>query len=136
MRHLLDTNIVSEPTRARPSARVVEWLFGQDPAALFISTVTLGEIWQGIHNLADGHPRRREFLAWADELSRTYRVLNFDQRAAKTWGEMTAQVGRLLPVRDSLLAATALSRGLVLATRNASDFVDTGVKLFNPWTRA
>jgi hypothetical protein len=69
VRYLLDTNVVSEPTRPRPNPVVSDWLFGQDLAALFISTVTLAEIWQGVHNLAAGHPRRREFLAWAAEVA-------------------------------------------------------------------
>jgi predicted nucleic acid-binding protein len=125
---------MSEPTRRRPDAKVTEWLFARDSADLFISTVTPAEIWQGVHNLTVGHSRRREFLAWAAELSRLYRVLQFDERAARTWGELTAGVKRPLAVRDSFLAATALSRGLVLVSRNEADFAGTGVKLFNPWT--
>jgi len=133
---LLDTNVVSEPTRRRPNPHATEWLFAQDPAGLFISTVTLAEIWQGVHNLAAGHARRREFFNWAGELARRYRVLTFDERAARAWGELTARIKRPLAVRDSFLAATALSRGLVSVTRNESDFAGTGVKLLNPWMSA
>jgi len=59
------------------------------------------------------------------------RVLPIDAATARLWGEFSAQ--RSLPVIDTLIAATAISRGLTLVTRNTRDVESTGVPLINPW---
>ena len=61
------------------------------------------------------------------------RVLPVDVRVADCWGCLLAQAGRLLPAIDSLLAATALTHGLTLVTRNVRDFKYPGLNLINPW---
>jgi len=133
VKYLLDTNVITEPQRPQPDQRVLEWLFSQDQATLFVSSLVLAEIWQGVLALPQG-ARRVRLEAFARELSGQYRVLNFDERAARAWCELVTGPGHDLPLFDSLLAAAALSRGLVLATRNDADFRKSGVKLFNPWT--
>ena len=132
MKYLLDANVISEPQRPRPEPRVLEWLFAQDQADLFVSVLVLAEIWQGILALPQ-NPRRSRLEAFARELRGQYRVLSFDERAAEAWGELVNGSGHDLPLLDSLLAAVALSRGLVLVTRNEADFRRAGVKLLNPW---
>ena len=65
------------------------------------------------------------------------RVLPFNKRVALEWGEMQAtqrRAGRLLPVEDSLIAATARRYGLAVATRNVDDFRRAGLRVVNPWT--
>jgi len=37
------------------------------------------------------------------------------------------------PVRDALIAATALVHGLSVVTRNIADFAPTGTKIIDPW---
>ena len=66
MSYLLDTNVVSELVRPRPSARVVSWVEDQPPEALHLSVLTLGEIRTGIERLVDR--RRRERLrSWLEQ---------------------------------------------------------------------
>ena len=66
-------------------------------------------------------------------LPRTYRVLNFDMRAAAIWGELTAKASGPLPLRDSLIGAIARSRGYHVVTRDVAPFERMGCKLLNPW---
>jgi predicted nucleic acid-binding protein len=68
-----------------------------------------------------------------DSIATTFvdRVLPIDALAARLWGELSA--GRTLPVIDTLIAATAITRGLTLVTRNTRDVVGTGVPVLDPW---
>ena len=70
---------------------------------------------------------------WVDSIETTFadRVLPVDAAAARLWGELSA--GRSLPVIDTLIAATAITRGLTLVTRNTRDVASTGVPLIDPW---
>ena len=139
--YLLDTNVISELTRPKPAAQVVEWLESLDESLLFLSVLTLGEIRKGITVLTTG--RRRSILeAWLDtELAFRFagRVLPIDTEIADCWGHLTGEAeshGRKVPVIDGLLAATSAVRHLTLATRNVTDFAPLGVAIFNPWNES
>ena len=103
--------------------------------ALFISILTLGEIRYGIEKLKD-EKRRTQLALWLEhELTAWFgrRVLSLDAGIADQWGRLRAR-HRTLPAIDSLLAATALTRGLTIVTRNTIDFVGIdGLKVLNPW---
>jgi toxin FitB len=62
------------------------------------------------------------------------RILPVDTPVTRLWGELSA--GRTLPVIDTLIAATAITRGLTLVTRNTRDVAATGVPLLDPWQGA
>ena len=133
MKFLLDTNIVCEPHRQKPDAGCVAWLQAQIPGAMATSAITLAEVWQGVLDL-DVADRRRPVLArFAENLSQVFRPLCFDERAAKTWGEITRRGRPPLPVRDSLIAAIALSRKLTVVTRDESPFKRAGCRTLNPF---
>ncbi len=138
MNWLLDTCAICEPTQARPSPRVVNWLREQPEETLYLSVLTFGEIRRGCSRLSSG-PKRRALERWLEhDLSERFagRILPLDQEAADIWGRIQARAenkGRPLPSLDSLLAATALAHGLSLVTRNTADFAETGAELFNPW---
>ena len=61
--YLLDTNIVSEAVKPRPSPALLAWLGTRPDDVLHISTLTLGEIRRGILEKVPGR-RRRELEAW------------------------------------------------------------------------
>ena len=138
MRYLLDTNVLSEPARPRPDARVLEWMRAQPPRELAISVLTLGEIRKGVALLSSGE-RREALDAWlSSDLPRQFagRVLPVDAAVALGWGELSAaarRAGRPLPVIDGLLLATAAAHGLTLVTRNVADCRDRGVPVLDPW---
>ncbi len=52
------------------------------------------------------------------------------------WVELLANLrsnGKAMPVKDSLIATTALVHDLVIATRNRADFVNAGVRIVDPF---
>lgn len=132
MSYLLDTNVLSEARRQTPQA--VVWLRAVDPAALFVSVISVGEITRGITIRERIDPVAAASLSrWLDGLRQLYadRVLPIDDRIATAWGHLMAR--RSFPVSDGLIAATARVHSLTLVTRNISDFADTGVDVVNPW---
>lgn len=130
---MLDTNAVSETEKPLPNHGFMAWYRVQDPAHLFVSTITLAEVWQGFHSLPPTHGDYDSIKRFATDLPRKYRVLNFDARAAAMWGELSAQTQGPLPVRDSFIAAVARARGHRVVTRDVSPFERMGCKVVNPW---
>lgn len=136
MKYLLDTNVVCEGTAKRPDARVLMWIEAHAHEC-FLSSVSLGEIWKGIHRLPEGK-RKRGLMEWAEEIENDFagQTLGLDTAAMKIWGKLYARheaKGFSMDVLDSLIAATALEHHLTVATRNVSDF-PSDVKTVNPWT--
>ena len=133
MNFVLDTNAVSEPEKPRPNPGFMAWHDVQDPAQLFITTITLAEVWRGFHGLPSNHPDYEHVKRFATDLPRKYRVLNFDSRAAAIRGELTAQASGPLPLRDSFIAAIVRSRGHRIVTRDTAPFERMGCKVVDPW---
>ncbi len=138
MTFLLDTCVISEMVKARPNLEVVRWIDSVEEGKLFLSVLTLGELEKGIAKLQD--VSRKEVLQeWLEQdLAERFagRILPIDTSVAVAWGKMQGEAernGNKLPVIDSLLAATAQTNGLFLATRNVVDFERCGSRVFNPW---
>jgi len=137
---LLDTNVISEPTRRAPSAHVMEWLRSVPASACHASIITLGEIRRGILRLPAA-ARRRKLEKWMrEEFQPAFagRILPLGEEEITAWAQMLAGMekrGRSMPAIDSLIAATALARDLTIATRNTEDFAQSGARVFNPWRR-
>jgi len=134
--YLVDANVLSEPTRPAPADCVVEWL-RQNEREIAVDPVILGEIRFGILLLARG--KRREGLErWFDAGVRRLRCLPWETDTGMKWAELLARLraaGRTMPIKDSLIAATALVHGLTVATRNTADFEKAGVKVVDPFAR-
>jgi predicted nucleic acid-binding protein len=134
---LVDTNILSEPRQKRPESQVVNWLKANE-SSLYTSVLVTGEIRYGIELLPANSARRAELLKWYETLLGIMagRVLSINARVADEWGKLQAEVRAktlILPVVDSLLAATARRYQLVLATDNVKDFRGVGLKVVNPF---
>ncbi|WP_043367322.1 type II toxin-antitoxin system VapC family toxin [Belnapia sp. F-4-1] len=137
--YLLDTNIVSEAVKPRPSPALLDWLGTQPDDVLHISTLTLGEIRRGILEKVPGR-RRRDLEAWfagPEGPQRLFagRILPFEERAALEWARIMAEgtaAGRPRSSIDMVVAATAAAYGLTVATANERHFRDTGVPWINP----
>jgi predicted nucleic acid-binding protein len=135
--YLLDTNVVSETRKIRADPRVTGFLDATSGDRLYLSVLTLGELRKGVALRRRTDATIADRLgAWVDEIESTFadRVIPVDAAAAQIWGELSA--GRSLPVVDTLIAATAMARDLILVTRNTSDVAMTGVRVLNPWDAA
>jgi predicted nucleic acid-binding protein len=134
VKYLVDANVLSEPTKPAPDARVVEWLRRHE-RDLAVDPIILGELEYGILLLPAGR-RRKRLEQWFTVGVRRMRVLDFDTAAAAAWARLLARLkkkGRAMPVKDSLIAATAIAHGLTVATRNTHDFRNAGLKVENPF---
>jgi hypothetical protein len=134
MKYLVDSNVLSEPTKSQPAAQVVEWLKRHE-ADLALSAIVLGELQYGILLLPAGK-KRTGLLKWFAEGVRRFPILDFDASSANEWAKLLASLrraGKTMPLKDSLIAASAKRRQLSVATRNAEDFRRVGVKVVNPF---
>lgn len=135
---LLDTNVVSEMMRTVPDPSVKAWFIGCSRRDLFFSTIGEAELRAGAAVLSAGR-RRESLVLQIDSMINGFfgmRLLPFDSQAAHCYAEIVAKrkaVGRSNPPFDSQIAAIALSREMVVATRNVKDFEKTGVGIVNPW---
>lgn len=132
--YLVDANVLSEPTRKVPDQAAVGWLRANE-RDLVVDPVIVGEIRFGILVLPKGK-RRSRLEAWFDAGVGRLDCLPWDSQTGLRWAELLAALrrsGRAMPVKDSLIAATALVHGLVVATRNRADFEHAGVELVDPF---
>lgn len=135
MIYLVDANVLCEPTRPRPEPRVVEWL-RRNESELVVDPVILGEVRFGILLMPRGK-RRRSLERWFDEGVRRLECLPWDEAVGIRWAELLAKLrasGHAMPLKDSLIAATALVHDLTLVTRNERDFAHAGVRVLNPFS--
>lgn len=135
--YLLDTVLVSELRKgAKADASVIKWQEGISATPAYLSVITLLEIRIGTRRVRGQDPDFAARLeAWYEgRLLPRFRkhLLSVDQAVAEAAAELSA--GRTLSPDDALIAATAKVHHLTLATRNISDFADTGISMVNPWS--
>lgn len=133
MSYLVDANVLSEATKPDPEPRVVEWL-RRNERALTVDPIILGEVRFGILLLARG-ARRSSLEQWFEQGVSRLQCVPFDAPVSLRWAQLLADLrhrGRPMSIKDSLIAATALTHNLVIATLNHSDFEQAPVKLVDP----
>lgn len=134
MNWLIDTNVLSEPSKPSPSFGVRQWLL-ENEQNLHVSVITLAEIESGLLRLPDGK-RKARLLQWYEVTSESIKVVDFDHSCASNWARLhTAMLseGRVMSLFDSLIAATALAHNMTIVTRNTRDFEASGVPTINPF---
>lgn len=136
---LLDTNVVSELTRADPDPGVLAWLDALDASEVGTTAITAAELWHGVTRMPAGRRRTELTEAVRGLLEEEFeqRVVPFDASAARAYGRIVAdreRAGRPIGVADAQIAAVCATAGATLATRNTKDFESTGVELINPWS--
>src|SRR5215831_19152968 len=134
MRYLVGANVLREPTKPAPDPRVIEWLRSHEPD-IAVDPIILGELRHGILILTKGRKRialERWFNAGVGRLH----CVPWEADTGLKWAEVLARLrksGKAMPIKDSLIAATAAVHGLAVATRNRADFAKAGVQLVDPF---
>jgi toxin FitB len=135
---ILDTNVLSALMRTSPDAAVVSWLDRQPADSIWITTITMFEARFGLALLAHGKKRlglERAFeTVVAEDLAN--RVLDFDSAAASAAALLAAErqrAGRVVDLRDTLIAGIAQARRATIATRNTKHFEGLDVPVVDPW---
>jgi len=133
--YLVDANVLSEGTKTKPDPAVIEWL-KRNERELAVDPVILGELRFGILLLPRGK-RRARLERWFERGVRGIQCIPWDAAAGLRWAELLAHLrarGNSMPIKDSLIASTALLHRLVVATRNRSDFEKAGVEVVDPFS--
>jgi predicted nucleic acid-binding protein len=135
---LLDTNVISELRKARAGKadrNVAAWARTVPAGSLFLSAIVIQELEIGVLLAERRDPPKGAILrAWLDGHvlpAFSERILPVDTHVARRSAALHVPDPR--PLRDGLIAATALVHAMTVVTRNLADFAPTGVPLLNPW---
>jgi toxin FitB len=136
---VLDTNVVSEMMRSKPEVKVLHWLDSVPRTNLFISVLTIVELKFGSALLTDGTDKQKLNAKIIDVLSSQFagRILVFDEAAADVCANLMAMKKAHTPfvkIIDLQIAATAMTNGFAVATRDVKDFQHEGLRVIDPWT--
>jgi predicted nucleic acid-binding protein len=137
---LLDTNVISELRKVRAGKadpHFAAWVRTVPPASLFLSAIVIQELEIGTLLAERRDPSKGAILrAWLNDHVLpifSERILPIDAAVARRSAALHVPDPR--PIRDALIAATALTHGMTVVTRNLADFESTGVQILNPWDR-
>ncbi len=134
MTFLVDANVLSEATRSEPDSGVLEWLTRHE-REIAVDPIILGEIRFGIFLLPMGK-RRARLERWFQEGVERIHCIAWEAATGLRWARLLADLraqGRSMPIKDSLIASTALVHGLAVVTRNRRDFEPAGVEIVDPF---
>ena len=135
---LLDTNVLSELMRTRPSSVLIEWLDALAPEDIWTTSVSVFEVGFGLALLEEGRRRRAMVDAFETLLEEDLqgRIAAVDVAAADAAAVLAAdrrRAGRTVDFRDTLIAGVAVARRAAVATRNVRHFQDIGIAVLDPW---
>lgn len=136
---LLDTNVISEPLRMAPDARVINWIDAQSLATLYLSAVTVAELRAGVALLPPGRRRDSLHASLEQQVLSLFakRVLPFDLACTQAYADLIAKsrsAGRAISTADGYIAAIAIANGFAVATRDKTPFEAVGVTVIDPWS--
>ncbi len=135
---ILDTNVISEPLRPKPSADVVAWLDAQAVETLYLTAISLAEVRYGIACLPEGARRQTLHDRFEGEFLPLFRgrTLAFDESATTAYATLRARArgqGQAIGDFDALIASIASVTGFTVATRDTAPFEAAGVAVVNPF---
>lgn len=135
---VLDTSVISELARHAPAPGVLSWLDSFEISELVTTAITAAELRYGVARFPDGQRKRELTAVIRDILAEDFygRVLPFDERASVRYADVVAdreRIGRPIGIADAQIAAICRDTGAILATRNTTDFQETGIELISPW---
>jgi len=135
---LLDTNVISEPLRHAPNARVIEWIDAQALETLYLSAITVAELRAGVALLPAGKRRTGLHDSLESRVLPLFvgRVIPFDMVCTKAYAQLMAKAraaGLAVGAADGYIAASAAANGFAVATRDTGPFQAAGIAVINPW---
>jgi predicted nucleic acid-binding protein len=135
---LLDTNVISEPLRRDPEARVIKWIDAQSLETLFLSAITVAELRFGVANLPVGKRRDELQTSLENQILPLFagRVRPFDMDCTTAYAKLMAKAksaGLAIAAADGYIASIAATNRFSVATRDVSPFQAVGVNVINPW---
>lgn len=135
---LLDTNVISEPLRRAPEARVIRWIDAQSLETLYLSAITVAELRFGVANLPVEKRRDELQASLENQILPLFagRVLPFDMGCTTAYTELMAKAkaaGLAIAAADGYIAAIAANNRFSVATRDVSPFQAAGLNVINPW---
>lgn len=133
---LVDTNVISEPLKPQPDAKVVAWFNLQIPDDLCIASITVMEMLDGVSRLPIGQ-RRTSLDRSVNNIIPRFKCLPFDEFAARSYAQLmetARQAGYTVSMADAQIAAVAHSNGVTtIATRDVGPFTGMGLTVVNPF---
>jgi predicted nucleic acid-binding protein len=134
---ILDTNVISEPTKPKANLRVIAWLDRQNLDDLFVTSINVAEIMKGVAVLPHGIRKQMLQRKMNGLLSNFVNpILAFDDAAARVHAKLVLRAKAndyTLPVADGFIAAIAEVHGFAVATRHVAPFLAAGVAVIDPW---
>jgi predicted nucleic acid-binding protein len=134
MTHLVDANVLSEPTKPVPSRKVVDWL-SRHEGTFAVDAIVLGELCMGVLALPGGRKRAR-LEQWFAAVVETIDCIPWDAAISRRWARLVVDLrrkGLAMPLLDGMTAATALEHDLTVVTRKVGDFRKAGVNVVDPF---
>ncbi len=102
MNYLLDTCVVSEMIKPNPNPKAIQWIEEKNEKTLFLSVLTIGELWKGISKLPESK-KKDEILLWMKkDLRQRFkkRILKLTEETAKVWGEIQGKAELVIKSLD------------------------------------
>lgn len=138
MKYLLDTNIISELISKKPNKNVISFIESLNENNIYISVITIGEIKSGIENLKDDNKKHKLSIWLNNDLLKRFdkKIIEVNIDTMLEWGTINHKlknIGKPLPIMDSLIGATCSKYNYTLVTRNEKDFKNINIKIINPF---
>lgn len=138
---ILDTNVLSELSRTKPSPIVMRWIDGLDRDDTYITAISKAEALYGLEYMPAGKRKSDMTQVYYSLFTTTFRgkVLPFEDEACRTFAQLAAHArrkGRTLSTADLQIASIAILHRSTVATRNKQDFEHEGLDVIDPWVEA